>query len=137
MFKIISHFIISLLALLLFTGLTVNLHYCQNGLYDIAFNSPAAKCYEEGAPDHHQCRPGQGLHHPNQCDDMTVMLESTDDFYLSSNSFSFHGITSIVLNRGTSRFPDKPGKAGIEVPHFRKPPTPNKVILSQIQSFLI
>jgi hypothetical protein len=139
MIRLISHIILSGLILLSVTGLTINLHYCQDALYDIALNSLAENCYENGAHEN-CCHPDPDMKNSNHCDDETVKVESTDDFFVSSFSFDFEDVHQIDLlfaihilseNQRTSNNHES------EVLNFKKPPILAEVELSQIQSFLI
>ena len=139
MFRLINHIVLSGIILLSSTGLTVNLHYCQDALYDIALNSPAESCIENGAHEN-CCHPDPDLENTNHCDDETVKVESTDDFFISSFSFDFEDVRQIDLlfpihilseNQRTSNNYES------EVLNYKKPPIPPEVVLAQIQSFLI
>lgn len=139
MFRLISHIILSGLILLSLTGLTVNLHYCQDELYDIALYSPAENCCDNGAHDHH-CHPDPDMENSNHCDDETVKLESTDDFFVSSYSFDFDEVHHIDLFNSTTILLEDQRSANNtagEVFNYNKPPILSEVVLSQIQSFLI
>ena len=139
MIRLISHIVLSGLILLSLTGLTVNLHYCQETLYDIALNSAAENCCESGAHDH-GCHPGPDMDNSNHCEDDTVKVESTDDFFVSSYSFDFDDVHRIDLLFSTHIFSGNQHTANkneSEVLNFKKPPTTPEVVLSQIQSFLI
>jgi hypothetical protein len=139
MFRLISHIILSGLILLSLTGFTVNLHYCQDTLYDIALNSPAESCCENGAHEHH-CHPVPDMDNSNHCDDETIKVESTDDFFVSSYSFDFDDVNHIDLFNRTLIFLENKLTANnteSEVLNYKKPPTLPEVVLSQIQSFLI
>jgi len=139
MFKLISHIILSGLILLSLTGLTINLHYCQDTLYDIALNSPAESCYENGAHEN-CCHSGPDMENSNHCDDETVKVESTDDFFVSSYSFDFKDVHHIDLFNRTLTFLENQRTANStnsEVLNYKKPPILPEVVLSQIQSFLI
>ena len=139
MFRLISHIILSVLILFSVTGLTVNLHYCQDELYDLALNSPAEDCCDNEAHDH-PCHHDAGMDSSNHCDDETIKVESTDDFFTSSYSFDFDDAdyidlfyrTPILLkNQSTAK------NATSEVLYYKKPQIKREVVLSQIQSFLI
>jgi hypothetical protein len=139
MFRLISHIILSGLILLSLTGLTINLHYCQETLYDIALNSPAESCCENGAHDHH-CHPDPDMENSNHCDDETVKVESTDVYFVSSYSFDFDDVHHINLLFATQLLPENQrtaNKTESEVFNYKKPPMLPEVVLSQIQSFLI
>ena len=139
MFRLISHIVLSGIILLSLTGLTVNLHYCQDALYDIALNSPAESCYENGAHEN-CCHPDPDKENTNHCDDETVKVESTDDFFVSSFSFDFedvHQIDLLFAIHILSENQHTANKTESVVLNFKKPPTTPEVVLSHIQSFLI
>jgi hypothetical protein len=139
MFRFFSHILLSGLILLSITGVTVNLHYCQDGLYDIALSSPAENCCENGAHDH-PCHQDSNMDKPIDCEDETVKVESTDDFFVSSYSFDFNNNQIIDLFHITSLFSENRGTTKItssKVPNFKIPLVPPEVVLSQVQSFLI
>ncbi len=139
MIRLISHIILSGFILLSLTGLTINLHYCQDTLYDIALNSPAKICCESGAHDHH-CQTDPDMDDLNHCDDETVKIESTDVFFVSSYSFDFDDVQQIDLFNRTFILLENQctfNNNQKEVLNYKKPPIPPEVVLSQIQSFLI
>jgi hypothetical protein len=139
MIKLISHIILSGLILLSVTGLTINVHYCQDSLYDISLNSPAESCYENGAHEN-CCHPDSDMENSNHCDDETVKVESTDDFFVSSFLFDFENVHQIDLLTAIhilSENQQTANKIESEVLNFKKPPTTPEVVLSHIQSFLI
>ena len=138
MIKLLSHITLSALLLLSATGLTINMHFCDGQLYDLAFIAPAHDCCEpdgsEDACPHHQ---DQAM--PHQCDDETVKVESTNDFFVSAYSFDFENSHSFDLFFTTQLFIENPktGKLAVAgVLNYKRPP-PQEVVLSQIQSFLI
>ena len=139
MFRLINHIVLSGIILLSSTGLTVNLHYCQDALYDIALNSPAESCYENGAHEN-CCHPDPDLENTNHCDDETVKVESTDDFFVSSFSFDFEDVHQIDLLFAIHILSENQPISNnyeSEVVNYKKPPILPEVELSQIQSFLI
>jgi hypothetical protein len=120
------------------TGLTVNLHYCQHRLYDIALNAPAKDCCKDGTHAHH-CHGGSDMEDSNHCDDQTVKVESLDILFVSSYSFDFDDVKQIDVYQGTDQFLKIQGTAVMmahKVLNYKKPP-PSGVVLSRIQSFLI
>jgi hypothetical protein len=128
-----------MLILISTAGMTINLHYCQDGLYDIALSSPAENCCENGAHDH-SCHQDSNMDKPIDCEDETVKVESTDDFFVSSYSFDFNNNQIIDLFNNTSLFSENQGTTKItsnKVPNFKIPPVLPEVVLSQVQSFLI
>jgi hypothetical protein len=120
-------------------GMTINLHYCQDVLYDIALSSPAENCCEDAAHDH-SSRQDSNKDKPIDCKDETVKVESTYDFIVSSNSFDFNDIQIIDLAHITSLSSENQGTTKItssKVLNFKIPPVPPEVVLSQVQAFLI
>ena len=139
MFRLINHIVLSGIILLSSTGLTVNLHYCQDALYDIALNSPAESCIENGAHEN-CCHPDPDLENTNHCDDETVKVESTDDFFVSSFSFDFEDVHQIDLLFAIHILSENQPISNnyeSEVVNYKNPPILPEVELSQIQSFLI
>jgi hypothetical protein len=139
MLKIISHIILSGFILLSMIGLNVNIHYCQDELYDIAVNSPADNCCEDDA-HHHPCHEDPEGDKSHQCQDETLQVASTDYFFVSSNSFNLSDSKIINLFGTTPIISAIESIANIttsEVLHFKNPPTLPEVVLSQVQSFLI
>ena len=139
MARLISHIVLSVLLLISAAGLTVNLHYCESRLYDFALIVPADICYE--ISEHkNQCSHNSLVGNSDHCDDETIVVESTDEFVVSSNFFKFDNehqinlfnITPIQLeNLVTTE------NAVTGVLHYLILPLSKEVILSQIQSFLI
>ena len=139
MFRKIIHIVFAVLILGSTTGMTINLHYCQDTLYDIGLNKPAQSCCDTGSDKKH-CHHGSILKKPHHCKDETIKVESTDAFLVSSYTFGLNKAQTIDLfltaqilleNQSTTK------KATNEVLDYKKPPTPQEVVLSQIQSFLI
>lgn len=139
MFSLLSNTILSGMILLSLTGLKVNLHYCQGGLYDLALNAPAKDCCDDET-HHHHCPADHDMDKSNQCEDETVKFESTDNFLVSSYSFDFSDLQGMDLLIKTAIFPKNKGtvdEACKRVLQYRKPPTLFEVELSQVQSFRI
>jgi hypothetical protein len=139
MLKLIGHMLISGLVILSVTGLTVNLHYCGEDLYDIALNAPADSCCDKHSHDQ-ECHPVEENDHSNHCNDEEIEVETTDVFVPSSFTIEFFDIPGIDLFTGVDHFTAYQG-SGDKVPgrllHFKKPPAVSGVLLAQIQSFLI
>jgi hypothetical protein len=138
MVKIISHTILSALLLISASGLTINMHYCQGHLYDLALNAPAHSCCEPDAgtaacPHHHD------MAKPHHCDDKSIKIESSQDYVVSGFSFDFEDAHSFQLF-GTSTLliesPDTGKLFTTRLIDYKKPP-PQEVVLAQIQTYLI
>jgi len=138
MVKIFGHTILSALLLISATGLTINVHYCQGHLYDLALNAPAHSCCETGADDN-TCHHDHDMAKTNHCDDKSIRIESSQDYVSSAFTFDFEDTHSFELF-GTSTLlvvpadADKPFTSRII--NYKKPP-PQEVVLSQIQTYLI
>ncbi len=138
MFKLISHIALLVLILLSATGLTINMHFCQDQLYDFALSASAHDCCGSGGHEKHHPMDSE-MDNTDLCDDGTIMIESTDEFFMPAYSFNFDDIrqielfypTHILTNQSTTN------SALSKLLVSKKPPTPQKVVLSQIQSFLI
>jgi hypothetical protein len=138
MIKLLSHITLSAVLLLSTTGVTINMHFCQGHLYDLALIAPAHDCCEtDGTED--ACHHDQDPHKSHQCDDETIKIESTNDFVVSSYFFDFEDSHSLDLFFTTYLLIDDPKtneSAAVGVLNYKKPP-PQEVVLSQIQTFLI
>ena len=138
MVKLLSHIMLSVLLLLSATGLTVNMHYCHDQFVDMALFVPADSCCESGIHESNTNH-GEELSKPDHCKDMTLGLESTNDYVVSP--FSFNQEYNSFELFFTSIFTGEKQKA-IEssvytILSFKKPPTYPEVVLSQIQTYLI
>ena len=140
MIRTMIHMLLSLLVMVSVTGFTVNLHYCQEQLYDIAIFAPASSCCETG--DHST----MGCHvnldrDPDHCDDATIQVESPEDFFISSIYYDtpVNGFSDLfLLNYPTFKCTGKTGDdRAVNVPRYRLPPTGKQDMLSMIQSYLL
>jgi hypothetical protein len=131
----VLHIAIAVLILISSTGFTINMHYCHDQLIDMAFLTSADSCCdtEEDGPDQSQdsC-PG--------CQEESIVVEPGDDYEVSTNTVNFENshntklfLTSLILNN----YQGSDEAANNEVPWYKKPPPYQKVVLSQIQSYLI
>jgi hypothetical protein len=139
MFKLIAHTVLSGFIILFMTGVTINFHYCQEGLYDIALNAPAHDCCDGEAHDHH-CHAHADQHHSDQCKDKTVKMGTTDEYVVTLSQFDFSLLEIIELFTETAPVIENPYTANThpgKLFHFKKPPTFPEVTLSRVQSFLI
>ena len=139
MLKVLGHIALSAMMLLTVSGMTINMHYCQGHLYDLAVNSPAHSCCD--VDDHagvcHHDQDQQKSHH---CDDKTVTIHSTGDYLVSGSSFQFEDDQSTDLLFPQMIMIAAPGtghSASGRLLSYNKPPPTQEVILSRIQSFLI
>ena len=139
MFKLIAHTVISGFIILFMTGVTINFHFCQGGLYDVALNAPAHHCCDDGVHKH-QCHDPADKDHSDQCKNKTVKMGTTEEYVVSSSQFDFTVLEIIDLFTDTAPVIENPYTANIhpgKLFHFKKPPTYPEVALSRVQSFLI
>ena len=145
MLRIIGHIFLSAFLLISVTGMTVNMHFCQGHLYDLALNAPAHDCCE---PVHDCCEPVQerrACHHdhdmanPHHCDDKSIQIDSSHEYVVTSFSFDFEDSYTFKLF-GTSTLliesPETETTLTARIFNYKKPP-PQEVVLAEIQSFLI
>jgi hypothetical protein len=138
MFKVISHIVLSALLLVSATGMTINMHFCQGHLYDLAFNVPAHDCCENDLDDN-ACHHDHDMTKAHHCDNESIKIETSHDFLASGFLFDFDNSQSLELFGTSHCMPESPDteKAGTpRIFEYKKPP-PQEVVLSQIQSFLI
>ena len=138
MFKKIIHIILAFFILVSTTGLTINLHYCHDQLYDLALYTPAQSCC--GPSVESQCHSSEGFSDMNHCKDEALAFEATDDYTISSSAFNFENSYNIDILFSTDLFhsiQDSDNSNFSDASRFYKPPPYKEVILSQIQSFLI
>ena len=96
MIKFLIHISLSALLLLSATGMTINLHYCQDQLFDLALIRPADNCCETGMHENH-CHHDADMANSNHCDDESISFESTSEYVVSAISFSFENAHSFDL----------------------------------------
>jgi hypothetical protein len=121
------------------TSLTINLHYCEGQLYDFALIVPTHDCCEDVAHKNHCNHEGE-MDNSNHCDDKTINFESTSEFVATDISFSFENTHSFDLFFTTRLFINDQSTSESTTTtllNLKKPPNPQEVVLSQIQSFLI
>ena len=76
MIKLIGHMVLSGLLLVTSTGMTINMHFCQGHLYDLALNAPAHSCCEPDAGET-ACHHHHDMTKSHQCDDKSIRIESS------------------------------------------------------------
>jgi hypothetical protein len=138
MIKLIGHMVLSGLLLVTSTGMTINMHFCQGHLYDLALNAPAHSCCEPDAGET-ACHHHHDMTKSHQCDDKSIRIESSQDYVSSgftfdfgdSHSFELFGTSTLLIEPADT---DKPFTTRLI--DYKKPP-PQEVVLSQIQTYLI
>ena len=138
MIKLIGHMVLSGLLLVSSTGMTINMHFCQGHLYDLALNAPAHSCCEPDAGET-ACHHHHDMTKSHQCDDKSIRIESSQDYVSSGFTFDFGDTHSFELF-GTSTLLIEPADTDkpftTRLIDYKKPP-PQEVVLSQIQTYLI
>jgi hypothetical protein len=126
----------AVLMVLTVTGLTINLHYCHDHLYDLALFSSAHSCCETGGHCH---LPGDS-NSMDHCEDTSIHVDSTGEYLGSLVTFTFEDTFPIDL-MWIERFETDPGsfteQYTLKTDWFQEPPPPNEVDLTDIQTFLI
>ena len=120
------------------TGMTINMHFCQDHLYDIAFNSPAHDCCEDDT-DENTCHHDHDMAKSHHCEDESIKIESSQDYVSSGFTFNFEDSHSFELFSTSQLMLESPvaeNTSATRIFSYKKPP-PQEVVLSQIQSFLI
>jgi len=137
--KIVNTAIVSLL-LVATTGLTVNLHYCRENLYDIGVFSKAESCCMPGEnkKPHRHCNVNN--HQKSDCEDKTVNFEPVDNFVVSSSNFDFSNFSSLslfILNSIVTDIFNYISISVIEIPKQDISPPEIQVVLSLLQTYLL
>jgi hypothetical protein len=134
--KKIFHTALAVLVVTTVTGLTINLHYCQDHLYDLALFSSAHSCCETGGQCH---MPAEG-NNMDHCEDSSIHVESTGEYLGSFSTFSFETSNAIDLI-WIEQLDFDPGRYAelftLKTFWYQEPPPPNEVNLTDIQTFLI
>jgi hypothetical protein len=148
--KKFGHIVLSFLLLISTVGMVINLHYCENQLYDIGIFAEATNCCIENKQGHHpedenhhkhiqahhDCDPEK--HAQNDCDDETVTIDSVDNFVVSSFIFDFNNFSFINLFLAIpiiTDLYDLSTVSVIEIPEWNIPPPKIQTILSNLQVY--
>jgi hypothetical protein len=114
------------------------MHFCHEHLVDVAFFSPAHSCCDKDGKA--SCQADNTINQMNHCKDESIIVESTDDYVGSSDTFNFENtptidllLTAAVLFNYQNL--DSPVKR--EAPWYKEPPPYKEVELSKIQTYLI
>lgn len=146
MFRTFSHIVLILLLLCTTAGMTINLHYCDDNLYDIGLFTDAANCCmdskkmsDEKTHNHSAC--DSNMPKTMDCEDETVHIESVDDFLVSPYSFNFNqdpGITLFLLCFVSATLPDFADICSDhKIPKFHSSPPRIEEVLSFKQAYLL
>ncbi|MFC2111135.1 hypothetical protein ACFLQ5_01645 [Bacteroidota bacterium] len=136
MLKIVSHIIISSLFLISTTGLTINLHYSHNELYDIGLYTEAESCCGD-LTQHNSCCAKEKQ--KNQCEDKTIEMKVKDDFNFTSSNCEIEPLSFINLFLFSSTLFDLSNIQDNDeiIPFIDISPTDPLKILSLLQSYLL
>jgi len=136
----VFHMALSVLVAVSTTGLTLDMHFCRDRLYDIAMFSDAKNCCETGHHGDMECHDA-AEEDPHHCDDSTITVDPEEDLFLSSLSTEIPPGSVIHLLEAVRTSTVLPERNGSErfnkLPRYRLPPTGKHDIYSMIQSFLI
>ena len=138
MIRSLFHILLSAMLVGSSLSLTVNMHFCHDQLYDIAVNHPAHSCCDVDA-EPSRCHHDQAVMDKHHCNDESLSLRTTDDYFASGFQFDFRDFHSfdLFLTDPVSRLtPVTDAPEFYSIIDYKKPP-PQAVVLSQIQSFLI
>lgn len=154
MLKKVGHISIILLLLVSTMGLTVNLHYCKDKLYDVGIFSEATNCCIDIGDAHEH--PGDVSHHhdashhqqscdaenhkKSDCEDETLQVESVDDYVVSSFNFDFNNLSFLNIFLSVPVLSDLFNQSStvvIEIPEWNISPPKIQVVLSLLQTYLI
>lgn len=119
-------------------GITINRHFCQDQLIDLALYATAESCCD--VSNEAPCDPQEGLSQMDHCDDDSIVLEALEDFLGTSLAINFGSNQSTDLLFWIALHYSSPGaNEDIKsmVPDYYLPPPYQEVELSQIQFFLI
>lgn len=134
------HMALSVLVAISATGLTLDMHFCRDTLYDIAVFSDAKNCCETGRHGEMECHDAAG-EDPHHCEDAAIAVDPEEDLFLSTLSTEIPPGSVIHLFEAVRTSTVLPERTGSErfhnLPRYRLPPTGKHDIYSMIQSFLI
>lgn len=149
MLKKISHIVLVPLLLVATVGMTVNLHFCQQELYDIGILTQAENCCISGhehlnadMPDkkHHDHQCDSSNHKSNDCEDETIHVDAVDSFVFSTFDYDFNNSFTTQLFNYSLILSDLllvSTATKVEYPLLHTPPPNIHVVLSLLQTYLI
>ncbi len=94
MLKIVSHITLIILFLFSSTGLTINMHYCKDSVYDIGIYTEAESCCADMCQHHKYNEDDKSQNH---CNDETFIVEIEDDYTSSSHTYEFSSSNFVNL----------------------------------------
>jgi hypothetical protein len=136
MIKKVLHGALALLMILTVTGITINLHYCHDHLYDLALFEQAHSCCESGG----HCHMPADQANMDHCEDSSIHVESTGEYLGSFPAFEFDEINVIELLLAERIITDQliaEQFTSLETFWYQEPPPVREVDLTVIQTFLI
>jgi hypothetical protein len=138
MIRATIHTALAALVMVSATGVTVDMHFCQDRVYDAALFSPATSCCETGEHRAAHCHEAEvtGMDH---CDHDTIHLDREEDLFFSAFSFApVFGWHKEIPQYSVLKTPVLSGE-GKTMPaeRYKHPPSGKQDIHSRIQSYLI
>ena len=139
MIKSIGHIIVSGMLLVSVTGLTINMHYCYDHLYDMALNAPAHSCCDPDSDKGH-CDNHSHADESSHCDDRVIRIHTESDMMLAGAIMLPENLQAIDLmfipghNVGLT---DEVSDGRLAEYPRKKPPHLREVDLPTIQVFII
>lgn len=152
MIRRIANILLSVVLLIGFTGFSINMHLCQNRIYDVAIVSEAHSCCEDPGHDHemtchypennsfNKSKAKSGHSESRDCKDKTVKISSPDNFIISFFDYSPAASSHILFNNtGRSDLSSLLVRDHIKDQTFFKDKSPPDTgrSLSLLQSYLI
>lgn len=144
MLRKLSHITLILILLISTVGFTINLHYCNDRIYDLGIYSEATSCCIDGVHErnskdehHHDCSSDT---HKRDCKDETLKFKSLDNFINTSSNFDISNISTIDLFIISELVTDMlilSDNDTEEIPHYNVPPPKTSIVLAFNQSYLL
>ncbi len=141
MLKKISQILLILVLLVSTVGMNINMHFCQQKLYDIAVFKDAADCCAPKTNHHeksHHCKVNN--HHKNDCEDETIPIDKVDSFIVTSFNFDFQTISLSTLFTFITIYMDLNSTLvtqQVELHNLNISPPKIQAVLSLLQTYLI
>lgn len=122
-------------------GMTINMHFSQNKLYDAKFFARAESCcvpLDNPDKKDRDFKPDVNIQHETDCKDETINIESVNDFLVSDISFDFDNVsfTNLFVYSVFSGY-SLLNTADAEYSELNIPPPEKHVVLSLLQTYLL
>ncbi|MFO7933124.1 MAG: hypothetical protein R6U78_03485 [Bacteroidales bacterium] len=138
MIRATIHMTLGVLVMVSAMGMTVNMHFCRDRLYDAALFSPATSCCETGEHRTAQCHETE-VPDMDHCNHTTIQIDREEDLFFSVFSFAPVLNWNIEIPKySTLKAPVLSGEGKIiRSERYKHPPSGKQDIHSRIQSYLI